>query len=157
LACDTARDTPNLQLLLIGPDTPSVSALRTLEARGQLPANFSLLPYATSPQTAISQANIVLNLSHCQETFGRTLLEGMAASRPVLAYRWGALPELVDEGVNGHTFEHGDTKAIANRLRQLCRNPKKNSHAGGCRAQTCQAVQLEAFEQAVGRGLYIDT
>lgn len=125
LACETVKDTPNLQLLLIGPDTPDVAALRTLEARGQLPTNFCLLPYAASPQAAIAQANIVLNLSHCQETFGRTLLEGMAASRPVLAYRWGALPELIDEGVNGNTFEHGDTKAIANKLRQLCRNPKK--------------------------------
>ncbi|MES3709721.1 glycosyltransferase [Pseudomonas putida] len=150
LACDTARDTPNLQLLLIGPDTPSVSALRTLEARGQLPANFSLLPYATSPQTAISQANIVLNLSHCQETFGRTLLEGMAASRPVLAYRWGALPELVDEGVNGHTFEHGDTKAIANRLRQLCRNPKKIRTLGAAGRKRAKQYNLRRLSKQLG-------
>ncbi|WP_426809313.1 glycosyltransferase [Pseudomonas sp. WOUb67] len=150
LACDTARDTPNLQLLLIGPNTPSVSALRTLEARGQLPANFSLLPYATSPQTAISQANIVLNLSHCQETFGRTLLEGMAASRPVLAYRWGALPELVDEGVNGHTFEHGDTKAIANRLRQLCRNPKKIRTLGAAGRKRAKQYNLKRLSKQLG-------
>ncbi|NWC80757.1 glycosyltransferase [Pseudomonas putida] len=150
LACDTARDTPNLQLLLIGPDTPSVSALRTLEARGQLPANFSLLPYATSPQTAISQANIVLNLSHCQETFGRTLLEGMAASRPVLAYRWGALPELVDEGVNGHIFEHGDTKAIANRLRQLCRNPKKIRTLGAAGRKRAKQYNLKRLCKQLG-------
>ncbi|MBH3390241.1 glycosyltransferase [Pseudomonas putida] len=150
LACDTARDTPNLQLLLIGPDTPSVSALRTLEARGQLPANLSLLPYATSPQTAISQANIVLNLSHCQETFGRTLLEGMAASRPVLAYRWGALPELVDEGVNGHTFEHGDTKAIANRLRQLCRNPKKIRTLGAAGRKRAKQYNLKRLSKQLG-------
>ncbi|TFW38989.1 glycosyltransferase [Pseudomonas putida] len=150
LACDTARDTPNLQLLLIGPNTPSVAALRTLEARGQLPANFSLLPYATSPQTAISQANIVLNLSHCQETFGRTLLEGMAASRPVLAYRWGALPELVDEGVNGHTFKHGDTKAIANRLRQLCRNPKKIRTLGAAGRKRAKQYNLKRLCKQLG-------
>ncbi|MFF7061219.1 glycosyltransferase [Pseudomonas sp. NPDC008258] len=150
LACDTVRDTPNLQLLLIGPDSPSVSALRTLQARGQLPANFSLLPYATSPQTAISQANIVLNLSHCQETFGRTLLEGMAASRPVLAYRWGALPELVDEGVNGHTFEHGDTKAIANRLRQLCRNPKKIRTLGAAGRKRAKQYNLKRLCKQLG-------
>jgi len=91
LACDTVADTPNLHLLLIGPDTPGVAALRTLKARGQLPANLSIMPYAANPEAAIAQANIVLNLSHCQETFGRTVLEGMAASRPVLAYRWGGL------------------------------------------------------------------
>lgn len=92
------------------------------------------MPYAASPQAAIAQANIVLNLSHCQETFGRTVLEGMAASRPVLAYRWGALPELIDEGVTGYTFEHGDTKAMAKRLRQFCLNPKKIRTLGAASA-----------------------
>lgn len=150
LACDTVKDTPNLQLLLIGPDTPSVAALRTLKARGQLPANFSLLPYAASPQAAIAQANIVLNLSHCQETFGRTLLEGMAASRPILAYRWGALPELVDEGVNGHTFEHGDTKAIANKLRQLCRNPKKIRSLGAAGRKRAKQYNLKRLCKQLG-------
>lgn len=151
LACDTAKDTPNLQLLLIGPDTPSVSALKTLEARSQLPANLKLLPYATSSQAAVAQANIILNLSHCQETFGRTLLEGMAASRPVLAYRWGALPELIAEGVNGHTFEHGDIKAIANKLRQLSRNPKKIRTLGAAGRKRAKQYNLKRLCKQLGQ------
>ncbi|SNB69452.1 MULTISPECIES: glycosyltransferase [unclassified Pseudomonas] len=151
LACDTAKDTPNLQLLLVGPDTPNVSALRTLEARGQLPANLKLLPYAATAQAAVAQANIILNLSHCQETFGRTLLEGMAASRPVLAYRWGALPELIDEGVNGHTFEHGDTKAIANKLRQLSRNPKKIRTLGAAGRKRAKQYNLKRLCKQLGQ------
>ncbi|WP_442513755.1 glycosyltransferase [Pseudomonas promysalinigenes] len=125
LALELAPDTTNIQLMLIGPHTPAVAALKKLEDRGQLPTNISLIPYTSTALDAISKANIVLNLSHCQETFGRTLLEGMAAGRPVLAYRWGALPELVDDGVQGHVVEYGDIKAIADRIRQMCRNPKK--------------------------------
>ncbi|MCE0780835.1 glycosyltransferase [Pseudomonas sp. NMI542_15] len=161
LACDTAADTPNLQLLLIGPHTPGVAALRTLEARGKLPRNLSIMPYAESPQAAIAQANIVLNLSHCQETFGRTVLEGMAASRPVLAYRWGALPELIDEGVTGYTFEHGDTKAMAKRLRQFCLNPKKIRTLGAASRKRAKQYSLKllsqqlksAYESALGTSL----
>lgn len=163
LAIDVAKDTPNLQLLLIGPKTASVAALEKLASRGQLPSNFSMVPYTPTPQAAISHANIVLNLSHCQETFGRTLLEGMAASRPVLAYRWGALPELIDEGVNGHTFEYGDTKAIANRLRQLCRNPKKIRTLGAAGRKRAKQFNLKrmcrqlsaAYESILGHPLQI--
>ncbi|MDH2012954.1 glycosyltransferase [Pseudomonas juntendi] len=161
LACDTSSDTPNLQLLLIGPHTPGVAALRTLEARGKLPGNLSILPYAASPQAAIAQANIVLNLSHCQETFGRTVLEGMAAGRPVLAYRWGALPELIDEGVTGYTFEHGDTKGMAKRLRQFCLNPKKIRTLGAAGRKRAKKYNLKllsqqlqsAYESALGASL----
>ncbi|WP_462401989.1 glycosyltransferase [Pseudomonas sp. Marseille-QA0332] len=151
LACDTAADIPNLQLLLIGPETPCVAALRRLEADGRLPANFSILPYAASPQAALAQTNIVLNLSHCQETFGRTVLEGMAASRPVLAYRWGALPELIEEGITGFTFEHGDTKAVANRLRQFCRNPKKIRTVGAAGRKRAKQYNLKRLCQQLGQ------
>ena len=130
LARNLASDTPNLQLMLIGPENTHVQALRRAQTRGELPNNLRLMPYTSTPEAAIAQANIVLNLSHCQETFGRTILEGMAARRPVLAYHWGALPELIDEGVNGFTVEHGDIQAMASRLRQFCREPHQITAIG---------------------------
>ncbi|UWR28354.1 glycosyltransferase (plasmid) [Sulfitobacter sp. S223] len=41
------------------------------------------------------QADIVLSLSHVAESFGRTVLEAMAAGRPVICYDRGTPPELV--------------------------------------------------------------
>ncbi|MHB0819906.1 glycosyltransferase [Stutzerimonas stutzeri] len=151
LAHELASDTPNLQLLLIGPDNACVDALRQAQARSELPANVRLMPYTSSPQAAIAQANIVINLSHCQETFGRTLLEGMAARRPVLAYRWGALPELIDDGVNGFTVEHGDIQGMADRLRQLCREPRQIIVMGEAGRERAMQYDLQRLSQQLGQ------
>lgn len=120
-----AQDTPNLRLLLIGPDNEHVAQLREQQACGKLPANLLIRSYTDTPQAAIAQANIVLNLSHCQETFGRTALEGLAAGRPVIAYAHGALPELIDDGINGFLIEPSNVPALAERLRGLCQDPQR--------------------------------
>lgn len=151
LARELASDTPNLHLLLIGPENACVDALRQAQARGELPDNLRLMPYTSSPQAAIAQANIVLNLSHCQETFGRTLLEGMAARRPILAYRWGALPELIDDGVNGFTFEHGDIQGMADQLRQLCREPQQILAMGEAGRERAMQYNLQRLSQQLGQ------
>ena len=119
------ESTSSARLLLIGPQNQHTAALRAHQIAGTLPANLVLAGYSDQPLEAISQANIVLNLSHCQETFGRTLLEAMAARRTVLAYKWGALPELIQDGKNGFLLPLGDVKAVADKLRWLCENPKK--------------------------------
>lgn len=119
------ESTSSARLLLIGPQNQHTAALRAHQIAGTLPANLVLAGYSDEPLEAISQANIVLNLSHCQETFGRTLLEAMAARRTVLAYKWGALPELIQDGKNGFLLPLGDVKAVADKLRWLCENPKK--------------------------------
>lgn len=117
--------TGSARLLLIGPENEHTAALRALHLAGTLPSNLTIAGYTYEPLEAISQANVVLNLSHCQETFGRTLLEAMAARRTVLAYEWGALPELIQDGENGFLLPLGEVKAVANKLRWLCENPKQ--------------------------------
>lgn len=122
--------TPAARVLLIGPENEYFDALRNEHALGNLPANLVLTGYESTPLEAIQQANIVLNLSHFQETFGRTVLEAMASRRPVLAYAQGALPELIQEGVNGFLFPFGDVHAVATKLQWLCRNPKQIEKLG---------------------------
>jgi glycosyltransferase involved in cell wall biosynthesis len=122
--------TPTARLLLIGPENEYISTMRGEQASGNVPANVVFKGYAASPQDAIRQANIVLNLSHFEETFGRTVLEAMASKRPVLAYAQGAIPELITEGVNGFLLPFGDVQAIADRLHWLCKNPKQIDKLG---------------------------
>ena len=44
------------------------------------------------PAAAYRDLNFVINLSRFAESFGRTVAEAMVARRPVVAYRYGALP-----------------------------------------------------------------
>ncbi len=151
-----AQDTPNLRLLLIGPDNEHVAQLRAQQAYGNLPTNLLIRPYTDTPQAAIAQANIVLNLSHCQETFGRTALEGLAAGRPVIGYGHGALPELIEDGVDGYLAEPGDIAAVAAHLRQLCQNPQRILDMGEAGRRTARGHDLSRLCRQLERAYVRD-
>jgi glycosyltransferase involved in cell wall biosynthesis len=112
-------DGNDIRCLLIGPDNAHLDRLRARSAKGELPPNLVLAGYATSAQEALAQADVVVNLSHFEESFGRTVLEAMAAGRPVVCYRWGALPELVQHGKTGYLAPFRDIAAVADYLLQL--------------------------------------
>lgn len=125
--CATAK--LNIIFKLYGPVTPLVTELT---AQG-LPANLTFCGYVDDARAAIMRANIVLNLSHFQESFGRTVQEAMALGKVALVYDWGALGELVqpDRGV---IVPFRDIDAVVNALQQLSLNPEhrftlgKNAH-----------------------------
>jgi glycosyltransferase involved in cell wall biosynthesis len=119
---DLARvlaDDTRIRMVLIGPDNAHIQELKN---RGSLPENIVFSGYAPSPSEALARANIVVNLSNFEETFGRTVLEAMAAGRPVVAYNWGALPELIEHGETGFLVPCKHIEAAAERIRFLCDN-----------------------------------
>lgn len=56
------------------------------------------------------------------ETFGLVVVEAMAAGLPVVASRVGGIPEVVEEGRTGYTFNVGDVDALINGVRQIARS-----------------------------------
>jgi glycosyltransferase involved in cell wall biosynthesis len=64
----------------------------------------------------------VVNLSHFQESFGRTVLEAMAAAKPVVCYDWGALGELVINHQSGYLVSFGDVEAVSSHILNLANN-----------------------------------
>lgn len=121
IALTLESSTPNARFLLIGPHNEHVIALKNNQS--MLPGNLKILGYSKSPEDAIRQANIVVSLSHFEETFGRTVLEAMAAARPVVAYNHGALDELISHGQNGYLVPAQDFSAVAESLKRLCQAP----------------------------------
>jgi glycosyltransferase involved in cell wall biosynthesis len=106
-------------ILLFGPQNHYIQELQ----QQSLPENLFFCGYQASAQAAIAQADIVLNLSHFQESFGRTVLEAMAAGRVVITYDWGALTELVATGC-GVLVPYQDVTAVAAALAQLSHQPQ---------------------------------
>lgn len=100
-----------VECILIGPETPELTALRPF------PENVTAAGYAAGPREALEQADIVVNLSSFAESFGRTVLEGMAAGRPVVCYDRGMPRRLVENGVSGFVIPvdrpEGAAEAIA--------------------------------------------
>lgn len=118
------RNRSNIKFNLIGPLNSHVDTIR-LAAKERNLSNIEYHDYLLDPVSAISISNIVLNLSHCEETFGRTILEAMAGARPVLAYRWGALPELITDGLNGYLLPLKNWEGIAEKINDLCSHPSR--------------------------------
>lgn len=59
-----------------------------------------------------------------------TLLEALAAGLPLLATPVGAVPDLVQEGVNGFLVPVGDVEALAERLCELASQPERVERMG---------------------------
>lgn len=82
--------------------------------------NYQFMGYVSEPTEAIGQCDVILCLSHFQESFGRTAAEAMAAGRVVIAYDWGALGEVVGDA--GILVRKGDVTAVSDALIELSDN-----------------------------------
>ncbi len=142
-----AAQTPQAHFRLIGPVNKHICSIQKALFAHPLP-NLTFAGYADTPLAAIRQVNIVLNLSNFEESFGRTVLEAMAARRPVLVYDWGALPELVEDGVTGCIVPYRDIKAMAQKLTWLCNTPERIALMG--EAGRKRAVAGYGKDQVVG-------
>lgn len=65
----------------------------------------------------------VLVIASEQESFGRTVIEGMAAGRPIVSTRCGGPEEIVVHGETGFLVAIGDYGEMADRITELLDNP----------------------------------
>jgi glycosyltransferase involved in cell wall biosynthesis len=75
-----------------------------------------------APWYAICDAVV---LTSANEGTPVTIIEALAAGRPVVSTRVGGVPDVVDEGETGFLVRRGDTHAMAERLELLARNPER--------------------------------
>lgn len=115
LAEMSLTEVPDAHFSLIGPISDFIDGLNADE----LPKNLTVCGYAESPQLALKDVDVVLSVSDFQESFGRTVAEAMSAEIPVIAYRWGAIPEIIDNGINGYLVHHGDLDGLLLRVKIL--------------------------------------
>lgn len=68
--------------------------------------------------------DIVVHTSVQPEPFGRVIVEGMLAGRPVIASAAGGATEIIEDGVNGLLTPPGDAKALGAAIDRLLNNPE---------------------------------
>ncbi len=59
-----------------------------------------------------------------------TVIEALAAGKPVVAYGVGGVPDVVRDGVDGFVVPPGDTAALAGRLAELSTDPERRTRMG---------------------------
>jgi len=78
--------------------------------------------YLPQPKDAYLQSDVVLMVSK-NEAMGRVTAEAMAYGRPVIGFKGGATPELIQHGHNGFLFENG-AAGLAKYLQHFLEKPE---------------------------------
>ncbi len=130
LARLATKSCPSAEFVLIGPETEAVREIRSGQAARMAPTNVLFPGYAPSPSEALRSLDVVLNFSHFAESFGRTILEAMGSGRPVIAYDWGALPELVLHGVTGYLVPYRQPESALKYIEEFCAHPDRIASLG---------------------------
>ena len=83
-----------------------------------------------------------------EEPFGLVAAEAQMAGCPVAAYRRGALPEVVEEGVSGFLAEPDDVDSLAAAIRSCMALDRAQVRASARRRLGLEAA-LDAYESAL--------
>lgn len=68
---------------------------------------------------ALAESDLVVVPSECDESFGRVVIEAMAAGVPVVATRDGGIPEVLADRFDAHLVPPGDATALAAKLAEF--------------------------------------
>jgi glycosyltransferase involved in cell wall biosynthesis len=110
---------PEVRLAIVG-DGPERAALeehfagRSVHFAGYLQGETLSQAYASAD---------IFTFPSALETFGLVVVEAMAAGLPVVSSRVGGIPDIVQEGVNGFTFEVNDTDGLIAGVKRILETP----------------------------------
>ncbi len=84
------------------------------------------------------------------EPFGLVMIEAMATGTPVIAWRRGSVPEVIDEGVSGFVVDSlEDAVAAVERVRTLPRSLVRNQFEARFTAAKMTEHHLEAYRRVL--------
>ena len=127
-AARVRRQVPGARFLIAG-DGPQRDALETLAHELSLSEAVHFLGTRSDVPEVLSLIDVLVLTSHA-EANPVSILEAMAAEKPVVATRVGSVPETVLDGVTGCLAAPGDEAAIAERVVELLRDPERAAAMG---------------------------
>jgi glycosyltransferase involved in cell wall biosynthesis len=130
-------------LLLVG-DGPEEQRFRALAE--ELRAQVRFLGVRDDVEEILAAADVVVVPSHWEEAFGLAVVEGMAAGKPVVVSRSGAMPGILGEG--GLVVPKRDPAALAAAVGRLLDDPLLRARLG-------RAAQARARAR-YGMSRYVD-
>jgi glycosyltransferase involved in cell wall biosynthesis len=98
----------------------------------------------------LGASDLVVHCSVKPEPFGRVIIEGMAAGRPVIASDQGGAAEIISDGVDGLLTPAGDPVALAAAIQRLLDDPEQRRRLGQAgRCTVAQRYQVGAHARSV--------
>ena len=88
----------------------------------KLPPNLTLYPSQSNIHAFLQNADVILNLSipfFLVETFGMTIIEGMAYGLPAIVPNAGGPMELIESGKNGYSIDVTDVSLVTSKIEEI--------------------------------------
>ena len=118
---------PDVHALIVGAplfgEEAFGSALTAQATRLGLDGRVHFLGFRADVPLLMRAADVIVHASVYPEPFGRVIVEGMLAGRPVIAARAGGVIEIVDDGDTGVLVTPGDASALAQAIDALRTDP----------------------------------
>jgi glycosyltransferase involved in cell wall biosynthesis len=133
---ETARQVPQLKALIIGEPEKSpqnwnyYQKLLSLTTSLNLDDKVIFAGFRQDIPRLMSTLDVVVLSSSVPEPFGRVVIEGMAAGKPVVATAAGGVLDIIQNGINGLLVPCKDAHALANALLTLLADPEKAQRIG---------------------------
>jgi glycosyltransferase involved in cell wall biosynthesis len=119
---------PDAQALIVGGALFGQEAyearIRQLCSTLGLDGRVRFLGHRTDVSALMASVDIVAHSSIAPEPFGRVVVEGQLAGRPVIASRAGGVTEIVTDGETGLLVPPDDASALAGAVKRLLADPK---------------------------------
>lgn len=119
---------PDLHFLLAG-DGSQRANLEQLAVDLGIDHNVHFLGNISDVVGLLKSADLVV-LSSEHEAFPLSLLEAMAAERPIVATNVGSVPEMIEDGVNGYIVEVGAVDEFAIAMLRVLESPERGRALG---------------------------
>ena len=152
------KNLPEVHVILVGEalfgEQEYVSELKALADAPELSGRVHWLGFRNDIPTLMKACDIVVHTSTEPEPFGRVIVEGQLAQKPVIATAAGGALELIEDGVNGYLFPPEDVVALRERIVSLIGDRSLAStiaQKGYTNAKTNFALEtiLKSFRQAM--------
>ena len=128
-----SRDAPRTRLVLAG-EGPERARIESTIAELGLRDRVILTGFRTDPERIVAMADACL---HCSTLEGlpRSVLQYIAAGKPVAMFDLPGLDEVLTDGTNGFAVPQGDWDALLDRVRALATDPELRARiAAGAKA-----------------------
>ncbi|NJO96407.1 MAG: glycosyltransferase family 4 protein [Pleurocapsa sp. CRU_1_2] len=155
---EAIKHLPKVHVLLVGTalfgEQEYVAELKTLAEIPELKGRVHWLGFRDDIPILMKACNIIAHTSTEPEPFGRVIVEGQLAQKPVIASAAGGALELIKDGVNGYLYPPGDAIALGKLIEKLIEDPilaQRLGKQGYVDAQQNFSLEtiLASFEQAL--------
>ncbi|WP_204152425.1 glycosyltransferase family 4 protein [Leptolyngbya sp. CCY15150] len=128
---EAVRSLPEVHVLLVGKslfgEDEYVAQLQDLAASPELAGRVHWIGFRTDIPALMKACSIVAHTSTEPEPFGRVIVEGQLAQRPVIATAAGGAVELVEDGVTGRLVPPKDAIALRQAIHEILEHPQQTA------------------------------